>query len=103
MYSSDLSDQEWSEIEHLFKRSDPRGARSIYDKHTIVNAILYVVKTGCQWRMLPHDFPPWQNVYDHYRRWSQRGIWQQVLDSQNVRDRLKQARKGRPGPDRRLS
>ena len=103
MYSSDLSDQEWSEIEHFFKRSDPRGARSIYNKHTIVNAILYVVKTGCQWRMLPHDFPPWQNVYDHYRRWSQRGIWQQVLDSQNVRDRLKQARKGRPGPDRRFS
>ena len=76
MYPSNLSDQEWSEIEHFFRRSDPRGANSIHSKHTIVNAVLYVVKSGCQWRMLPHDFPLWQTVYDHYRRWNQRGIWQ---------------------------
>ncbi len=78
MYPSNLCDQEWSEIEHFFRRSDPRGAKSIHSKHTIVNAVLYVVKSGCQWRMLPHDFPPWQSVYDHYRRWNQRGIWQVV-------------------------
>ena len=59
MYPSNLSDQDWSAIEHFFTRSDPRGAKSIHSKHTIVNAVLYVVKSGCQWRMLPHDFPPW--------------------------------------------
>ena len=51
MYPSNLSDQEWSEIEHFFRRSDPRGAKSIHSKHTIVNAVLYVVKSGCQWRI----------------------------------------------------
>ena len=61
MYPSNLSDQEWSEIEHFFRRSDPRGAKSIHSKHTIVNAVLYVVKSGCQWRMLPHDFPRKRN------------------------------------------
>ena len=58
MYPSNLSDQEWSEIEHFFRRSDPRGAKSIHSKHAIVNAVLYVVKSGCQWRILPHDFLP---------------------------------------------
>ncbi len=96
MYQSNLSDQQWSEIEHFFRRSDPRGAKSIHSKQTIVNAILYVVETGCQWRLLPHDFPPWQTVYDHYRRWNQRGIWQEVLDFLNARTRVKQGKKAFP-------
>ncbi len=96
MYPSNLSDQAWSEIEHFFKRSDPRGAKSVHSKYTVVNAVFYVVKTGCQWRMLPLDFPPWQSVYDHYRRWNKRGIWQEVLDFLNVRTRLKQAKKPSP-------
>ena len=79
MYPSNLSDQAWSEIEHILSVPTPGGPRVFKGKHTIVNAVLYVVKTGCQWRMLPHDFLPWQSVYDHYRRWNQRGVWQEVL------------------------
>lgn len=44
-----------------------------------VNGILYVVKTGCQWRMLPKDFPPWKTVYGYFRRLSQLGVWEKVL------------------------
>ena len=46
----------------------------------MVNAILYVLRTGSSWRMLPHDFPPWESVYGYFRRWRQAGIWQQVHD-----------------------
>ena len=46
--------------------------KSFHSKRSIVNAILYVLKTACQWRMLGHDLPPWQSVYDHYRRWKKR-------------------------------
>ena len=49
-------------------------AKSIHSKHSIVNAILYVLKTACQWRMLAHDLSPWQIVYDHYHRWKKRWI-----------------------------
>ncbi len=58
----------------FFKRSAPCVAKSIHSKHSIVNAILYVVKTGCQWSMLVHDLPSWQSVYDHYHRWKKRWI-----------------------------
>ncbi len=63
---SDLTEEDWSKIKHFFVRSDLRGAVSRHDKQQIVNAILYAVKGGIQWRMLPRDFPPWQTVYDHY-------------------------------------
>ena len=55
-------------------RSAPCVAKSIHSKHSIVNAILYVLKTGCQWRMLAHDLPPWKSLDDHYRRWKKRWI-----------------------------
>ena len=64
--------------------------------HAEHNAILYVLKSGCQWRMLPHDFTPWQTVYDYYRRWNQREFWQAILDSLNTRTRVKQGKKPSP-------
>lgn len=55
----------------------------------IVNAILYVTRTGCQWRMLPVDFPPWQTVYRYFRTWTRQGIWQQINERlvRQVRER----------------
>ena len=73
-YPSDLTDSEWAQIAGFFERPDPRGNRGKYEKRDVVNAILYVVKGGIPWRMLPLDFPPWDTVYDHYRRWNQRGV-----------------------------
>lgn len=89
MYDSDLSDEEWALIAHHFQSTDKRGAASTHPKRTIVNAILYLNKTGIQWRMLPKEFPPWQTVYDHYRKWNQRRIWEAALDELNALHRKK--------------
>lgn len=90
MYPSDLSEKQWRRIEDFFERPDPRGSKGIHKKRAVVNAILYVSKSGCQWRMLPQDYPPWGTVYDHFRNWCQRGIWGKVLDELN-KDVRKQA------------
>jgi transposase len=58
-------------------RAHPRH----YPLREITNAILYILKTGCQWRQLPHDLPPWQTVYDHFRRWQKRGVLAQIRDT----------------------
>ena len=77
---SDLSDAEWALIAHHFEPQDPRGIKPIHPMRCIVKAILYLNKTGAQWRMLPKDYPPWKTVDDHYRRWNARGIWETALD-----------------------
>lgn len=80
LYDSDLSDAEWAFIAHHFEPRDRRGIKPIHPKRTIVNAILYLNKTGAQWRLLPKAYPPWKTVYDHYRRWNERGVWETALD-----------------------
>ena len=95
MYDSDLSDAEWVLIEHHFEPQDNRGAQPIHPKRDIVNAILYLNKTGAQWRMLPKEFPPWQTVYDHYSNWNRRGVWERVLDALNIMHRKKTIKRRR--------
>lgn len=73
-YSSDVNDERWVEIGPLVQAKTGRKAR--VDRRLIVNAILYVMHTGCQWRELPHDFPNWSTVYSCYHRWS----WNGTLD-----------------------
>ena len=73
-YESDLTDAQWASIRFLVEAKTGRKAR--VDRRRIVNAILYVVRTGCQWRQLPHDFPNWSTVYSCYHRWA----WNGVLD-----------------------
>ena len=98
-YPSDVTDAEWALLAEFFDRPDPRGNPGKYEKREVVNAIFYVVKGGIPGRMLPLDFPPWDTVYDHYRRWNQRGVWQQALDTLNERARTKQGKKSiRPMP-----
>lgn len=95
-YTSDLKDKEWEILEPLLPRSDPRGAQPKHPKREVVNAILYVLDNGIKWRNVPAHFPPWQTVYDHFRRWNQRGMWQYVLEVLQPRERQKQGRN--PGP-----
>jgi len=52
-----------------------------HDIRQIINAIRYVMRSGCQWRLLPKDFPPWQTVYDYYLRWRQNGKWEEIHDA----------------------
>ena len=62
----------------------------------MLNAIFYVIKTGCQWRMLPKEFPPWSSVYSYYRRLCEREVWEKVLDDLNRISRERQERNPSP-------
>ena len=97
-YPSDLSDAQWVMIEPVFARSDPRGARSKYPKRRVVEAILYRLREGCRWRALPHDFPPWDTVYDHWQRWKERGVWAGAVLVLNPRHREEKLGRGRRAP-----
>ncbi len=80
-YPSDLSDRQWDNIEHLVPPPKTGGRRRKYDNRDLVDAIWYVCRSGCAWRMLPHDFPPWQSVYGYFRRWQQTGVWKDIHDA----------------------
>jgi len=78
-YPSDLADAECQLIgPHLPKRKSPRGRKREHSLREIVNAIYYVLRSGCSWRMLPHDLPPWKTVYHYFRLWRKDGVWEQV-------------------------
>jgi putative transposase len=80
-YPTDLSDAEWQTIEPLLpKRKSPRGRRRQVPFREILNAIFYVLRTGCSWRMLPHDLPTWKTVYHYFRVWRKDGTWQRIHD-----------------------
>jgi putative transposase len=79
-YPSDLTDPQWYNIAHLFERP-PRGKGGrprTYDRREIVNALFYLAKGGCSWRMLPHDFPPWGVVSYYFYTWRDQGLIEQV-------------------------
>jgi len=78
-YSTDLTDNQWSLIEPIF-RSNKGANLSKHSKRKLVNAVLYLVKTGCQWRLLPNDFPPYSTVWSFYRRAVKSGKWEKVMD-----------------------
>lgn len=65
------------------------GRPSHHGRREIVNAILYVLRTGCQWRYMPHDLPPWKTVYTYYRVWRVDGTWKRIHD--RLREQLRVA------------
>jgi transposase len=82
MYPSDLTDRQWTRLEPLLnevRRDRHAGGRPRkYEQRRVVDGLLYVVKTGCQWRQLPSDFPPWKTVHEHFRMWRDSGVWERV-------------------------
>jgi len=80
-YPSDLTDAEWEIREPLIPKPDPEGRRAISERREIVNAILSVLRSGCPWRLLPHDLPVWETVYWSFRRWEREGFWKQVWET----------------------
>ncbi len=72
-YPSDLTDEQWRRIEHLFE-AGRRGRPRQVPARDVVNAVLYVMKNGCAWRALPHDFPRWQTVFVQRQRWTSAGL-----------------------------
>jgi transposase len=81
VYSTDLTDAEWALIRPCFTRlaHKTRSTRR-HDRRTIVNAILYITRTGCRWELLPTDFPPQKTVYDYFRQWQRDGRWDEAHD-----------------------
>ena len=68
-YPSDLTDAQWKRIEALIPPAKPGGRDRAHSMREIVDALFYVLRSGCSWRMLPHDLPPWQTVYTYFRQW----------------------------------
>lgn len=98
-YPTDLTDWQWPVLQPLLPRRKwhPGGpGRPPCEVRTILNGILYVTKTGCQWRMLPKEFGRWETVYGYFNRWSQQGIWQQLMAALNRQERQRQGRKPTP-------
>ena len=78
-YSTDLSDAEYETLEpHLPQPKTKRGRKRVYPLREILNAIYYVLRTGCSWRMLAHDLPPWRIVYHYFRTWRKDGTWERL-------------------------
>ena len=93
-YPSDLSEAQWKLVAPLIPVPQSSGRPREYGLREIVNAIFYVLRSGCSWRMLPHDFPPWGTVYHYFRRWSKDGVFEQ-MNAQlraDLRERLGRSR-----------
>lgn len=80
-YSSDLTDEQWELIEVLIPKPKAGGRPREVDMREIVNAMLYLNRTGCQWDMLPHDLPPKSTVYEYFSAWRDNGSWEEILDA----------------------
>ena len=80
-YPTDISDEAWEWIAPLLAQGAGPGRPRTVDSREIVNAIFYLDKTGCQWEMLPHDFPDYRHVNYYYLEWTRGGVWDQVLSS----------------------
>jgi len=90
-YTSDLSDEEWDRIRPLIKADKHFGlkSRTKFSRREMLNAIFYVLRTGCQWRDLPNDFPPWTAVYMQFDRWKKKDLFIKMHD--HLRSTLREA------------
>jgi transposase len=95
-YPSDLTDAQWGAIGSLIPDATLGGRPRKADKREIVEAILYFLRAGCAWRLLPHDFPPWQTVYHYFRRWEREGVWARVHHILVMADRESDGREASP-------
>lgn len=98
-YAQELSDKQWEALQALLpkpKKKTGKAGRYPLQLREVVNAILYVLKTGCQWSMLPNDYPKSKSVYHYYNRWSKKGIWEKINGALVEKVRKKAGRKRRP-------
>ena len=95
-YPTDLSDIEWNYIEPHMPAPRGYGRPRTHDLREILNAVFYVLKSGCQWRLLPNDFPRWPTVYHYFRTWRINGTWER--SNRAIRERLRVRLKRDPQP-----
>jgi putative transposase len=92
-YPTDLTDAQWQRLEPFLPAAKPGGRPRRVAPRDLLDAYWYLLRTGCAWRLLPHDFPPWQTVYSQVRRWQRDGVWPAL--HQRIREEARLA-EGRP-------
>jgi putative transposase len=95
-YPTDLSDAEWECIEPHLPTPTAPGRPRVHSLREILNAIFYIVRSGCAWRLLPHEFPPWKTIHHYFRTWRINGTWEQLHTA--LRERLRVRLKRDPQP-----
>lgn len=95
-YPTDVTDEQWMLIEPLIPPAEPGGRHREVDMREVINGILYLNRTGCSWRLLPHEFPPWGTVHYYYRRFRLDGTWQKIHDKLREKVRRKAGKKPTP-------
>ena len=95
-YPSDLTDAEWALLEPLVPAPRPGGRPPRHPRRELVNAIRSVLRTGCQWRALPHDLPPWGTVWWSFRQWREAGVWEAVNTALREQARVRLGREPTP-------
>src|SRR5690349_4698420 len=96
VYPTDLTDRQWDCIKELIPPAKPGGRPRSLEMRAVINAILYVTITGCQWRLLPREYPAWQSVYSYFRRFRDDGTWQRLHDSLRAQVRQRAGRHKHP-------
>jgi putative transposase len=96
LYSTDLSDAEWACLEEYLPSPENDGRPRVHSLREILDAIFYALKSGCPWRLLPHDFPPWKTVYHYFRFWRLDGTWERMHRA--LRERVRVRLKRNPQP-----
>ena len=91
-YPSDLTDSQWQLIQPLVPQPTPNPGAEPHDRREIVNAILYVLRTGVQWRYLPHDLPHWNTVFGYFQAWQGDGTWERIKESLRPKARVASGR-----------
>src|SRR5580765_4816966 len=97
-YPSDLTDEQWEVIRPLLpkRRRHRPGRPPSVDRRDLLDAVFYLLRTGCQWRQLPLDFPPWGTVSSQFHRWRKSGLWDKIHDALHRRVRQAQGKKAQP-------
>ena len=95
-YPSDLTDDQWNVLAPLLPAAKPGGRPRKVDIREVINGILYVLRNGCAWRAMPHDFPPWGTVWWYFREWRRDGTWERVHEA--LQSKVRQAEGSDPTP-----
>jgi putative transposase len=95
-YPTDLTDEQWKLVEPYLPRAKPGGRPRKTDLREVLNAVLYLVRSGCQWRMIPHEFPSWRTCYNYYRAWIDSGTWDEMVYLLRTEVRIEAGRKDQP-------
>jgi putative transposase len=95
-YPTDLSDAQWTRLRSYLPAPKAQGRPRTHSLRDVFDAIFYVLKSGCHWRLLPHDFPPWSTVYYHFRRFRLSGLWSLILKVVRAAERKRAGKDPQP-------